>query len=626
MPASLTPGTSRLRQHPDDAGDVVRRRRVEAGDARVGVRRLHRLGVQHVPGAEHQVVGVQRVPGDVQGRTLVLHRHADDGVLGSVRQLAHDSAPSFRSALPSMTDRNSALARWSEIGVPSPASTRAADSMVSSSQGLPSRACSVAVARIGVAATPPRPMRALVTAPSSMSSANATATLLMSSNGRLAILWNAVVVAAGRGTTTSVISSPAARTDSRYPVKYSASGTVRTPSARGEHHARLQGQQHRRRVADRGSGAQVAAEGGAVADQPRGELREQGGEQRQLAPDSTSRRSISLNVRAAPIRSSLVEEVGASNRLETPQLVEPVDGHDEAGPGALEVHVDTPVRAAGDDRGLGFLGENPQCLLEIGWSDELRLGVVQPGRYGGRRGRRTAGGQRVVGGREAERVGSVLDGAVPGAPAEVAAERVEVEAVVAVVGVVLLGTGAVGGLPRGAVELGRHAAHEPRCAVAALRTAADGHLVLDRVQVVGSTQALGGDDLLAVEAGRRDEAGVDRGPVGGVGTVGRGPCDQDRARAALTLGAALLGPGQSACPQEVQRVGVQGHPLERSLLAVHHDPGHPHLPGTRLHGMVAGPGLWHEGSACWLSMRTPGRTATLTAPPGPGHGVIRDSP
>ena len=55
------------------------------------------------------------------------------------------------------------------------------------------------MARIGVAATPPSPMRALVTVPSATSSANATATLLMSSNGRLAILWNAVVVAAGRG-------------------------------------------------------------------------------------------------------------------------------------------------------------------------------------------------------------------------------------------------------------------------------------------------------------------------------------------------------------------------------------------------------------------------------------------
>ena len=137
----------------------------------------------------------------------------------------------------------------------------------------------MASARIGVAATPPRPMRAWVTVPSAMSSAKATATLLMSSNGRLAILWNAVRGAA-EGTTTSVISSPGARTDSRYPVKYSFNGTSR-PVGRGEDDARLQGEQDRRRVTDRRAGAEVAAEGGAVADQPRGELREQRGQQRQ---------------------------------------------------------------------------------------------------------------------------------------------------------------------------------------------------------------------------------------------------------------------------------------------------------------------------------------------------------
>ena len=73
----------------------------------------------------------------------------------------------------------------------------------------------MASARIGVAATPPSPIRALRTSPSATSSAKATATLEMSSNGRLAILWNAVKPAAGSGTTTSVISSPGRRTDSR---------------------------------------------------------------------------------------------------------------------------------------------------------------------------------------------------------------------------------------------------------------------------------------------------------------------------------------------------------------------------------------------------------------------------
>ena len=50
----------------------------------------------------------------------------------------------------------------------------------------------MAVARSGVAATPPSPIAARATTPSATSSAKATATLEMSSNRRLAILWNAV--------------------------------------------------------------------------------------------------------------------------------------------------------------------------------------------------------------------------------------------------------------------------------------------------------------------------------------------------------------------------------------------------------------------------------------------------
>ena len=201
-----------------------------------------------------------------------------------------------------MADRKRALARWSEIGVPSPARTRAAASTVSSFQGCPSSACSVAMARIGVAATPPRPMRARVTVPSAMSRANATATLLMSSNGRLAILWNAVVVAAGRGTTTSVISSPGARTDSRYPVKYSLNGTVRVPSAEA-----------RTTLASRASRTGGASPIGEPVPRlpprvaPLRISREANCGNRAASSGRRprpSRRSISLSVRAAPIRIS----------------------------------------------------------------------------------------------------------------------------------------------------------------------------------------------------------------------------------------------------------------------------------------------------------------------------------
>ena len=113
--------------------------------------------------------------------------------------------------MPSIAERYAALARWSSSGVPSPRITTAASSTVCSVQGWPSSAASVANARIGVAATPPSPMRARVTTPSSMSSANPMATLEMSSARRLAILWNAVSPASGRGIRMALISSPGRR-------------------------------------------------------------------------------------------------------------------------------------------------------------------------------------------------------------------------------------------------------------------------------------------------------------------------------------------------------------------------------------------------------------------------------
>ena len=80
-PASLTPGHVGGGEHPDDA----RARRSagaasQRGDPGVRVRRLHRVGVQDVLGAAHQVVGVERVAGDVQRGALVRARAcADDG-------------------------------------------------------------------------------------------------------------------------------------------------------------------------------------------------------------------------------------------------------------------------------------------------------------------------------------------------------------------------------------------------------------------------------------------------------------------------------------------------------------------------------------------------------------------
>ena len=50
-------------------------RRVTQG---VGVRRLHGMGVQQPRHPRCEVVGVERRPGDVQGRRLVGERPADD--------------------------------------------------------------------------------------------------------------------------------------------------------------------------------------------------------------------------------------------------------------------------------------------------------------------------------------------------------------------------------------------------------------------------------------------------------------------------------------------------------------------------------------------------------------------
>ena len=58
------------REHVHHAGFGERRRDVDGGDERMGVRRAHRPGVQQVRKAERQVVGVERRAGDVRRRAL----------------------------------------------------------------------------------------------------------------------------------------------------------------------------------------------------------------------------------------------------------------------------------------------------------------------------------------------------------------------------------------------------------------------------------------------------------------------------------------------------------------------------------------------------------------------------
>ena len=113
-----------------------------------------------------------------------------------------------------------------------------------------------------------------------------------------------------------------------------------------------------------------------------------------------------------------------------------------------------------------------------------------------------------------------------------------------------------------AVVLGGHRADEAGRAVAALGTAGPGHLLLHGVQVGGGSQPFGGDDLLAVEGGGGDQAGVDRHPARALAGEGAGaavgPGDHDGAGTALTFGAALLAAGESVVAQGVQGTGVHG--------------------------------------------------------------------
>ena len=97
-PGVVDPGNVRRGEHPDDAGHGQRGVGAQRGDPAVRQPNLHGIGVQHVLGALHQVVGVERLAGDVQGRALVRDRDADGRALGSFRQGTHADTSSGFSA------------------------------------------------------------------------------------------------------------------------------------------------------------------------------------------------------------------------------------------------------------------------------------------------------------------------------------------------------------------------------------------------------------------------------------------------------------------------------------------------------------------------------------------------
>ncbi len=234
------------------------------------------------------------------------------------------------------------------------------------------------------------------------------------------------------------------------------------------------------------------------------------------------------------------------------QLGQVVDRHAQRCASVAQGELDALVGAAGDQHGVRVLGQQLERLRQVGRAPERAVLAVDARDPRGR-------GRLLLPGRDlvavfghTQGVCRVLDRPVAGAAAQVAGEGVQVEAVGTALVVVRGGTGCRVRLGRGApgtVELRGHRADEAGRAVAALRAAALGHLLLHRVQALWRAQALGRDDLLAVQRGGGHEAGVDGGPPAALAV---GATDEDRAGTALPLRAALLGAGEAMAAQPVQ--------------------------------------------------------------------------
>src|SRR5699024_3200416 len=139
-------------------------------------------------------------------------------------------------------------------------------------------------------------------------------------------------------------------------------------------------QQVRCGVADGRTGAEVAADRGAVADEAGGELREQLAQQRDLAGE------VALEFGQRRGRSELdVLAVAA----DAPQFGQTVDGEHRFRACSLDVDLHAPVGGPGDDGDIGFGGEDVECLGERGRSPvaaEFAPGGVGAVEIGGRRG------------------------------------------------------------------------------------------------------------------------------------------------------------------------------------------------------------------------------------------------
>ena len=115
-PGVIHPGHIGRGEDADHTGDVVGGVHPQVEDAGMGVRRLHRVGVEDAGMAVDQVIGVQGGTGDVPGGGLVGVGLADHRVGGTLRQGTHAgtscvSAKKRSSDVPSIAVRYAELAR-----------------------------------------------------------------------------------------------------------------------------------------------------------------------------------------------------------------------------------------------------------------------------------------------------------------------------------------------------------------------------------------------------------------------------------------------------------------------------------------------------------------------------------
>jgi hypothetical protein len=128
------------------------------------------------------------------------------------------------------------------------------------------------------------------------------------------------------------------------------------PLGRHQDDGRVEREQRGREVADRRRGAEVAADGGAVADEPRRELREHRIQQRHRAVQP----ALDLGERQRGPDLDVLTGLG-----EDPQLGEVVDRDQETRPRATQVGLDPEVRGTGQGHGA-VLRQRGQALGEGG--------------------------------------------------------------------------------------------------------------------------------------------------------------------------------------------------------------------------------------------------------------------